>query len=121
MILTCLDKIMHNNTSNYICTHTHTHTVPCLTPASVVTSRHSTTNNSNRISKQFLFSFVIIYLSVRCFEKEVSQKMCTFLFCPLKISIPFNLLCVWILFQNASSHSCFRFFSRLRNGTTELS
>ena len=30
-------------------------------------------------------------------------------------SVLFNLLCVWILFWNASSHSCFRFVSVIRH------
>ena len=46
------------------------------------------------------------------FIEGITLKIC--MFCPHKCSIPLNLLCVWILFQSASSHSCFRFFRTLR-------
>lgn len=40
------------------------------------TSTHSSTNNPNRLSKQFSFS--IVYLSVHCLKHRVCPKMCTF-------------------------------------------
>ena len=43
--------------------------------------------------------------------KNVQTFNLHFLYCPNIVisSVLFNLSCIWILFQNASSHSCFRF------------
>ena len=35
-------------------------------------------------------------------------------------SVLLNLLCVWILFQAASRHSCFRFFFLVQNASSQL-
>ena len=48
-------------------------------------------------------------LSVAAIEKK--KKTSSVLCCPVKISILFNCLCVWILFQNANSHLFFPFLS----------
>ena len=67
------------------------------------------------ISRQLSFFIVyfIVYLSVHCLEKGGCLCDLHILHCLMKISILFNLLCVWILFQNASSQLCFRVFDFL--------
>ena len=56
--------------------------------------RHASTNNQNRISRQF--SFIIVHPSVPCMEKRgLPQKFGYDLCCPTKISILCNLLCLW--------------------------
>ena len=58
------------------------------------TSRCASANDRNRISRRF--SFFIVDLSVLCFEKKVylPQKCAHVLYCPIKIGVLLNLLCV---------------------------
>ena len=64
------------------------------------------TNNKMEVKLSDSVHFIVC---VCCLKKVLALKMCTVLYCLIKISILFNLLCVLILFQNASSHLCFRF------------
>ena len=72
-------------------------------------SRHHSTSKWNRISKQL--ALIIVDLSCLFFEKGVLPwKSAHVLCCPIKIRVLFNLLCVWIVFQNAIHQLCFWFF-----------
>lgn len=45
--------------------------------------------------------------------KKLEKKYFRVKFAGIQISVLFNHLCVFILFQNANSHLCFTFLSRL--------
>ena len=59
---------------------------------------HHTPNHKGTI---VLFSFIVVQQEFCSFEKKrgLPQKFVHVLYCPIKISILFNGLCVWIMFS----------------------
>ena len=57
-------------------------------------------HTANRKGTIVLFLFIVVQQSFCSFEKKrLTQKFVHVLYCPIKISILFNGLCVWIMFS----------------------
>ena len=77
-----------------------------------ITSRLSSISNWNRMnSTGFFICHHFTHRSIDWKKRVLPWKYAHALCCPVQTSFPLNLLCVRILFQNASSQICYRFFS----------
>ena len=58
---------------------------------------------------------VVYLLLIHCLEMDLPWKFVHILYCLIKISVLFNLLCALVLFQKPGSQLCFSFFLISKN------